>query len=336
MEDSQITSAVLQSGDEEIELSLRPKSFDSYVGQDSIKQSLDIAISAAKQRGEPLDHILLFGPPGLGKTTLAHIVANEMGANFHATSGPAIERQGDLAALLTNLAEGDILFIDEIHRLGRSIEEVLYSAMEDFYLDIMVGKGPSARSIKLSLPKFTLIGATTRAGALSSPLRDRFGTIHRLDFYTDENIVDILNRASRILGIELPPASALLIAKSSRHTPRMANRILKRVRDYAVVKNGGAITETVVAETLRMLTIDEAGLDDLDRKILSAIINQFKGGPVGVNSLAASLGEEVQTIEDVYEPYLIQKGYLQRTSQGRIATPKAYQHLGLPIPASLF
>lgn len=336
MEETLITSATVQPGDEEIELSLRPKSFDSYVGQDGIKQSLDIAISAAKQRGEPLDHILLFGPPGLGKTTLAHIVANEMGANFHATSGPAIERQGDLAALLTNLAEGDILFIDEIHRLGRSIEEVLYSAMEDFYLDIMVGKGPSARSIKLSLPKFTLIGATTRAGALSSPLRDRFGTIHRLDFYTDENIVDILNRASRILNIDLPPASALLIARSSRHTPRMANRILKRVRDYATVKNSGVIDETVVVETLRMLTIDESGLDDLDRKILSAIINQFKGGPVGVNSLAASLGEEVQTIEDVYEPYLIQKGYIQRTSQGRVATPKSYQHLGLSIPTSLF
>jgi Holliday junction DNA helicase RuvB len=334
--EERIVEAAPLPGDDELDISLRPKSFSSYVGQDAIKESLVIAIAAAKQRGEPLDHVLLFGPPGLGKTTLAHIIAAEMGVSCHTTSGPAIERQGDLAAILTNLSDGDILFIDEIHRLGRSIEEVLYSAMEDFYLDIMVGKGPSARSIKLNLPKFTLIGATTRVGVLSSPLRDRFGTLHRLDFYSENNIEEILARASRILGIDLPADSAALIARSARCTPRTANRILKRVRDYAAVKNDGVITPAAVTETLRMLSIDESGLDELDRRILNTIITQFKGGPVGVNSLAASLSEEAQTIEDVYEPYLIQQGYLQRSAQGRVATLKAYSHLGLAAPAALF
>lgn len=336
MDSERIIDQSKVSGDEETDLTLRPKSFDSYVGQEPIKESLNISIEAAKMRSEPLDHVLLFGPPGLGKTTLAHIIAHEMGVNLHTTSGPAIERPGDLASLLTNLQDGDVLFIDEIHRLGRSVEEVLYSAMEDFFLDIMVGKGPSARSIKLSIPKFTLIGATTRVGVLSSPLRDRFGSLHRLDYYSAGDIEQILQRASQILNIDLPATSASLISLSSRYTPRTANRILKRVRDYAAVKNNGLINEAVVKETLTSLKIDEAGLDELDRKILSTVATQFKGGPVGVNSLAASLGEESQTIEDVYEPYLIQQGYLQRTAQGRAVTSKAYEHLGITPEEKLF
>jgi len=334
METDRIIDQNAIPGDEAIDIGLRPQSFEGYIGQEPIKDALDIAISAAKMREEPLDHILLFGPPGLGKTTLAHIIANEMGVNLHSTSGPAIERPGDLASILTNLKEGDVLFIDEIHRLGRSIEEVLYSAMEDFFLDIMVGKGPSARSIKLSLPKFTLIGATTRVGSLSSPLRDRFGALHRLDYYSAQDIQKIVQRASAILNVELPDSAAELISLSSRFTPRTANRILKRVRDFATVKNEGKITREVVADTLTSLSIDDAGLDELDRKILTIIIQQFKGGPVGVNSLAASLGEESQTIEDVYEPYLIQQGFLQRTAQGRAVTPKAYQHLNFEIEAA--
>ena len=334
METDRIIDQNAIPGDEAIDIGLRPQSFEGYIGQEPIKDALDIAISAAKMREEPLDHILLFGPPGLGKTTLAHIIANEMGVNLHSTSGPAIERPGDLASILTNLKEGDVLFIDEIHRLGRSIEEVLYSAMEDFFLDIMVGKGPSARSIKLSLPKFTLIGATTRVGSLSSPLRDRFGALHRLDYYSAQDIQKIVQRASSILNVELPDSAADLISLSSRFTPRTANRILKRVRDFATVKNEGKITREVVADTLTSLSIDDAGLDELDRKILTIIIQQFKGGPVGVNSLAASLGEESQTIEDVYEPYLIQQGFLQRTAQGRAVTPKAYQHLNFEIEAT--
>ena len=334
METDRIIDQNAIPGDEAIDIGLRPQSFEGYIGQEPIKDALDIAISAAKMREEPLDHILLFGPPGLGKTTLAHIIANEMGVNLHSTSGPAIDRPGDLASILTNLKEGDVLFIDEIHRLGRSIEEVLYSAMEDFFLDIMVGKGPSARSIKLSLPKFTLIGATTRVGSLSSPLRDRFGALHRLDYYSAQDIQKIVQRASSILNVELPDSAADLISLSSRFTPRTANRILKRVRDFATVKNEGKITREVVADTLTSLSIDDAGLDELDRKILTIIIQQFKGGPVGVNSLAASLGEESQTIEDVYEPYLIQQGFLQRTAQGRAVTPKAYQHLNFEIEAT--
>lgn len=328
-----ITDPQALGGEEEIDLTLRPQSFDTYIGQDDIKKGLSIAIQAAQHRGEPMDHILLFGPPGLGKTTLAHIIAKEMGASLKSTSGPAIERPGDLAALMTNLQEGDILFIDEIHRLGRNVEEVLYSAMEDFHIDIMVGKGPSARSLKLNLPKFTLIGATTRVGVLSSPLRDRFGTHYRLDFYSDTDIKKIVERSAKILSLNLTTESAELIARSARRTPRIANRILKRVRDVAQVENDGVISPEVVDQTLTMLTIDHKGLDQIDRKILSIIINQFQGGPVGVGSLAVSIGEDIQTIEDVYEPYLIQMGFLNRTSQGRIATPQAYEHLNLAVPA---
>lgn len=315
--------------DSELDNHLRPRSFDGYVGQAAVKAGLAIAIAAAKQTNESLDHVLLFGPPGLGKTTLANIIATELGVALRPTSGPAIERAGDLAAILTNLQEGDILFIDEIHALSRSVEEVLYSAMEDFAFDIVVGKGPSARSLKLNLPRFTLIGATTRAGALSSPLRDRFGATYRLDFYSDSEITQILQRSARILQIELPDDCAALIAKSSRRTPRTANRILRRVREYALVKNHGAITADVVQAALDLMTIDGEGLDDVDRKILTTIIQQFKGGPVGIGSIAAAIAEETQTIEDVYEPYLLQTGFLQRTAQGRVATDKAYQHLGL-------
>lgn len=328
---SRIVDPTQQVEEEALDATLRPSSFDNYIGQDSIKSSLHIAIEAAGQRSEPLDHVLLFGPPGLGKTTLANIIAHEMNTNLRTTSGPAIERPGDLAAILTNLTEGSILFIDEIHRLGRAVEEVLYSAMEDFSLDLVVGKGPGARTLKLTLPRFTLIGATTRTGSLSSPLRDRFGATYRLDFYSIGEIKQILQRSSRILGIDLPEAAAEAIATASRRTPRTANRILKRVRDYAVVKAGGHITIEVVAETLKLLGIDEAGLDELDRRILDVIINQFKGGPVGVGSIAAAVAEETQTIEDVYEPYLLQMGFLQRTAQGRMAAPAAYTHLGLTV-----
>jgi len=319
--------------DEELDNHLRPRTFNGYVGQEPVKASLSIAIAAAKQTGESLDHILLFGPPGLGKTTLANIIATELEVALRPTSGPAIERAGDLAAILTNLQEGDILFIDEIHRLGRTVEEVLYSAMEDFSFDIIVGKGPSARSLKLSLPRFTLIGATTRAGALSSPLRDRFGATYRLDFYTDQEIEQILYRSARILKIELPTECAQLIARCSRRTPRTANRILRRVREYALVKNNGQITPAVVQSALDLMTIDAVGLDDVDRKILRTIITQFKGGPVGISSVAAAISEEVQTIEDVYEPYLLQIGFLQRTAQGRIVTDQAYRHLSI-VPAT--
>ncbi len=313
--------------EQELENTIRPKDFANYIGQERLKQNLKLAIAAAKKRGEPLDHVLLYGPPGLGKTTMASVIANEMGAQIRITSGPAIERAGDLASLLTNLADGDILFIDEIHRLHRSVEEVLYSAMEDFRLDIMLGKGPSARSLRLDLPKFTIIGATTRTGALAAPLRDRFGMIHRLEFYKPDEIAKIIQRSAKILDIHIDPVAATELAHRARLTPRIANRLLRRVRDFADV-NGDGIIDTVISErALQLLEIDALGLDPGDRMLLSAIIDNYQGGPVGVETLAALTAEERSTIEDFYEPYLMQIGLLERTPRGRKATPKAYTHL---------
>lgn len=314
--------------EQEFEIKLRPHDFVNYIGQDRLKKNLQLAISAAKKRGEPLDHVLLYGPPGLGKTTMASVIANEMGAQIKITSGPAIERAGDLASLLTNLQDGDILFIDEIHRLHRSVEEILYSAMEDYKLDIMLGKGPSARSMRLDLPQFTLIGATTRTGALAAPLRDRFGHIHRLEFYTPDQIGKIIERAAGILNVKIDDKGALLLAERARLTPRIANRLLKRVRDYADV-NGDGIIDTVVSEqALTLLEIDTLGLDPADRHLLNAIIDSYGGGPVGVETLAALTAEERTTIEDFIEPYLMQIGLLERTPRGRKVTQKAYAHLG--------
>lgn len=316
--------------DDEVETSLRPRTLDEYVGQEKAKQTLSIYIEAARGRKEALDHVLLYGPPGLGKTTLAAIIANEMGVSIRITSGPAIEKAGDLAAILTNLSEHDILFIDEIHRLSRSVEEVLYPAMEDYALDIIIGKGPSARSLRIDLPKFTLIGATTRAGLLTAPLRDRFGVISRLEMYTPQELVKIVTRSASILGIAITPDGAMQIASRSRGTPRIANRFLKRVRDFAQVRADGTITKEVADAALNMLEVDELGLDMVDRRMLMAIVKNFGGGPVGLDTLAASIGEEANTIEDVYEPYLLQLGFLNRTPRGRVLTPLAYEHLKIP------
>ncbi|MCR5523012.1 MAG: Holliday junction branch migration DNA helicase RuvB [Clostridia bacterium] len=320
------------SEDNEIELSLRPKTLGDYIGQDKVKDNLSVYIDAARQRNEPLDHVLLYGPPGLGKTTLAGIIANEMGVNFRVTSGPAIEKPGDLAALLTNLSEGDVLFIDEIHRLSRAVEEVLYPAMEDNELDIIIGKGPSARSIRLDLNRFTLVGATTRAGQLSAPLRDRFGVIFRLELYTPEQLSEIVNRSAGILNIDIDPKGALEIASRSRGTPRIANRFLKRARDFAQIMGNGSITEEIANVALAKMEVDNLGLDNIDRLILTTMIKNYNGGPVGLDTIAAAIGEEAVTIEDVYEPFLIQTGFLSRTQRGRCVTPAGYAHLGIPMP----
>lgn len=318
--------------DDEGEGSLRPKSLAEYIGQEKAKGNLSIFIQAAKMRGEPLDHVLLHGPPGLGKTTLSGIIANEMGVNIRITSGPAIEKPGDLAALLTNLQENDILFVDEIHRLNRSVEEILYPAMEDYAIDIIIGKGPSANSIRLDLPKFTLIGATTRAGQLSAPLRDRFGVTLRLELYTPEELALIVTRSAGILDVPIEGEGALEIARRSRGTPRIANRMLRRVRDFAQVTAGGVVTRSVADRALQALEIDELGLDNVDRRMMESIITNYGGGPVGLDTLAATINEESVTLEDVYEPYLMQLGFLTRTPRGRCVTPKAYQHLGLTLP----
>lgn len=326
--ENRIVSTEFTQADSDIENSLRPKQLSDYIGQDKVKENLSVYIQAAKVRGEALDHVLLYGPPGLGKTTLAGIIANEMGVNIRITSGPAIEKQGDLAALLTNLQEGDVLFIDEIHRLNRSVEEVLYPAMEDRALDIIIGKGPSARSIRLDLPNFTLVGATTRAGQLSAPLRDRFGVIFRLELYTPEQLSEIVRRSAGILGIEIDERGARQIASRSRGTPRIANRLLKRSRDFAEVKYNGVITDEAARDALSRMEVDELGLDAVDRRLLTAMIKNYNGGPVGLETIAAAIGEEAVTIEDVYEPYLMQIGFLSRTPRGRCVSPAGYKHLG--------
>ncbi len=330
MEENNLIRPELENIEEErLENTLRPKTLKEYIGQDKVKENLKVYIEAAKKRGEPLDHVLLYGPPGLGKTTLSNIISNEMNSNIKITSGPAIEKPGDLAALLTNLSEFDVLFIDEIHRLNKNVEEILYPALEDFTLDIIIGKGPSARSIRLDLPKFTLIGATTRAGSLTTPLRDRFGIVSRLELYTPEQLDEIVRRSASILGVTINETASYEIARRSRGTPRIANRILKRVRDYASVLGDGEVTLEIAKIALNKLEIDELGLDETDRKILETIITKYNGGPVGLETLAATIGEEVETIEDVYEPYLMQQGFVSRTPRGRIAMKDAYSHLGV-------
>lgn len=316
-----------------LDRSLRPATLDEYVGQEAVREQMGLFIEAARRRGEPLDHTLIFGPPGLGKTTMAHIVAGEMGVAIKATSGPVLEKAGDLAALLTNLEDGDVLFVDEVHRLSPVVEEILYPAMEDFQIDILIGEGPAARSLKLDLPRFTLVGATTRAGLLTSPLRDRFGIVQRLAFYRVEELCEIVQRSAAKLGLGVEAAGAIEVARRSRGTPRIANRLLRRVRDFAEVKADGTVSRAVAEQALDMLDVDRKGFDAMDRRLLETIMEKFSGGPVGLESLAAAVGEESDTIEDVIEPYLIQQGYVMRTPRGRVATPNAYSHFGLPVPA---
>ncbi|HET7437836.1 MAG TPA: Holliday junction branch migration DNA helicase RuvB [Thermoanaerobaculia bacterium] len=334
MTDDRILSAEPEVEDLQAELSLRPKRLREYIGQQKVKANLEISIGAARKRRETLDHVLLFGPPGLGKTTLANIIANEMDANMRGTSGPALEKPGDLVAIVTNLEPNDVLFIDEIHRMPATVEEVLYSAMEDFHVDVVIGQGPAARTLKVELPRFTLIGATTRAGLLTAPLRARFGIVHRLDFYDVDSLTVIVKRSSEILGIPIDNDAALEIGRRSRGTPRIANRLLRRVRDFAEVRHQGSVTLAIAREALQMLEVDDYGLDEIDRKLLTTVIERFGGGPVGLNALAASVAEDRGTIEDLYEPYLIQIGFLQRTPRGRVASRTAYQHLGYPLSAA--
>ena len=330
--DPRLLTAVPAAEDAQYEAGLRPRSLDDYIGQDRVRDNLQVSIAAARGRGEALDHVLLYGPPGLGKTTLAYVIGNEMGVPVRATAGPVIERPGDLAAMLTNLQEHEVLFIDEIHRLAPAIEEILYPAMEDYELDIVIGQGPSARSVKVPLQKFTLIGATTRAGLLTSPLRARFGIVHRLDFYADHDIEEIVRRSARILGVAIDAEASRDIARRSRGTPRIANRLLRRVRDFAQVRADGTINAEVARGAMQLLEVDDNGFDEVDRKLLRTIIEKFSGGPVGVNSLAAAISEEKDAIEDIYEPFLIQAGFLDRTPRGRVATARAYEYFGLAVP----
>ncbi|GGA69276.1 Holliday junction branch migration DNA helicase RuvB [Ornithinibacillus halotolerans] len=329
--DERIVTGQLQEEESSVELSLRPTTLNQYIGQDKVKENLSIFIQAAKMRNEPLDHVLLYGPPGLGKTTLAAIIANEMGVEFRSTSGPAIDRAGDLAAILTSLEAGDVLFIDEVHRLPRSVEEVLYSAMEDFFIDIVIGQGPSARSVRIDLPPFTLVGATTRAGLLSAPLRDRFGVLSRLEYYETKDLCAIVERTADIFDTNISKEAAGEVARRSRGTPRIANRLLRRIRDISQVKGEKEISFETTEVALQMLQVDDAGLDHIDHKLIKGIIEGFQGGPVGLDTIAATIGEEAQTIEDVYEPYLLQIGFIQRTPRGRVVTPKAYQHFGMKV-----